>query len=127
MLRLLSLSSCLRLDYVSCLLTVVSTLLVGRKQWTGLLLGSLNSLLICAIGWRTAQFGFIPANLFCIGIYGFSIRSWLRETAPRQPIEAGQNAAESGAAGRTGFIARSSRRCLSRRVARTSSANICGD
>lgn len=79
----LSLSSCLRLDYLSCLLTVVSTVLVGRKQWSGLLIGSLNSLLICAIGWRTAQFGFIPANLFCIGIYGFSIRSWVKETARR--------------------------------------------
>jgi hypothetical protein len=70
-----------RLDYVSCSLTVLSTVLVGRRQWTGLLVGSVNSLLICAIGWRTAQFGFIPANLFCIGIYGFSIRSWLKKPA----------------------------------------------
>jgi hypothetical protein len=28
---------------------------------------------------RTSQFGFIPANLFCICVYSFSIRSWLKE------------------------------------------------
>jgi len=68
-----------RLDYLSCVLTVLSTLLVGRKQWTGLLLGGINSLIVCAIGWRTAQFGFIPANLFCIGVYTLSIRAWRRQ------------------------------------------------
>lgn len=83
------LSSWLRLDYLSCLLTVLSTALVGRKQWTGLLIGSVNCLIICAIGWRTAQFGFIPANLFCIGIYALSIRSWMRDTA-RAPADAKQ-------------------------------------
>ncbi len=98
MLRLLSLSSRVRLDYLSCLLTVVSTVLVGRKQWTGLLIGSLNSLLICAIGWRTAQFGFIPANLFCIGIYGFSIRSWLKGTVRDGLLKGGGEAADSSVA-----------------------------
>jgi hypothetical protein len=28
---------------------------------------------------RTSQLGFIPANLFCICIYAFSMRSWLKE------------------------------------------------
>lgn len=98
MFRLLSLSSCVHLDYLSCLLTVLSTILVGRKQWTGLLIGSLNSLLICAIGWRTAQFGFIPANLFCIGIYGFSIRSWLKDTVHGRPVEDARAETESGPA-----------------------------
>lgn len=111
----LSLSSCLRLDYLSCLLTVVSTILVGRKQWTGLLIGSLNSLLICAIGWRTAQFGFIPANLFCIGIYGFSIRSWLKETVPVRAEGDALEESESGtaleaAAGTADFTVRAARR-----------------
>ncbi len=72
-----------RLDYLSCLLTVASTVLVGRKQWSGLLLAGINSVLICAIGWRTSQYGFIPANLFCIGVYVFSIRSWRKQ--PHQP------------------------------------------
>jgi hypothetical protein len=71
-----------RLDYLSCCLTVLSTILVGRKQWSGLVVGSINCILICAIGWRTAQFGFIPANLFCIGIYGCSIRSWRKPPPP---------------------------------------------
>ena len=69
-----------RLDYLSCLLTVLSTLLVGRKHWTGLVVAAVNSVLICAIGWRTAQLGFIPANLFCIGVYVFSLRSWRRDS-----------------------------------------------
>lgn len=72
-----------RLDYLSCVLTVLSTILVGRKQWTGLLVGGINSVLICVIGLRTAQFGFIPANLFCIGVYALSIRSWMRKPGTR--------------------------------------------
>jgi hypothetical protein len=63
----------------------------GGRQWTGLLIGGINSLLIPAIGWRTAQFGFIPANLFCIGVYGLSIRPWRKETAHHRPVEDGQN------------------------------------
>ena len=69
-----------RLDYLSCCLTVLSTILIGRKQWFGMVVASMNSVIICLIGMRTAQFGFVPANLFCLAIYGFSIRSWLRES-----------------------------------------------
>jgi hypothetical protein len=69
----------LRLDYLSCLLTVLSTVLVGRKMWHGLVVAGVNSVLICLIGLKTSQFGFIPANLFCIAVYGVSIRSWRRE------------------------------------------------
>ena len=69
----------LRLDYLSCLLTVLSTILVGRKVWYGLVVAGVNSLLICIIGLKTSQLGFIPANLFCIGVYAMSIRSWRRE------------------------------------------------
>lgn len=67
------------LDYFSCLLTVLSTILVGRKLWMGLLVAAVNSVLICVIGLRTDQFGFIPANLFCIAVYAVSIRSWRRQ------------------------------------------------
>ena len=67
-----------RLDYLSCLLTVLSTILVGRKRWTGLVVASVNSVIVCVIGLKTGQFGFIPANLFCIGVYAFNIRSWVR-------------------------------------------------
>ena len=68
-----------RLDYLSCLLTVLSTVLVGRRMWHGLVVAGANSVLICVIGLRTSQLGFIPANLFCIAVYGMSIRSWRRE------------------------------------------------
>lgn len=69
----------LHLDYLSFLLTVLSTILVGRKLWMGLVVAAVNSALICLIGVRTAQFGFIPANLFCIAVYAVSIRSWRRQ------------------------------------------------
>jgi hypothetical protein len=68
--------SMLRLDYISCILTVVSTLLVGRKLWQGWVIAGANSALICLIGIRTAQFGFVPANLFCIALYSYNLRTW---------------------------------------------------
>ena len=68
-----------RLDYLSCFLTILATVLVGRKSWMGLLISILNSLIVCLIGIRTSQFGFIPANLVCICVYAFSIRSWLKK------------------------------------------------
>jgi hypothetical protein len=67
-----------RLDYFSCILTIVATVLVARKSWTGLVVSSMNCLIVCEIGLRTSQFGFIPANLFCICMYVFSIRSWIK-------------------------------------------------
>lgn len=67
-----------RLDYFSCLLTVIGTILIGRRSWYGLVVAGINSALICVIGFKTAQFGFIPANLFCIVAFVFSVRSWRR-------------------------------------------------
>jgi hypothetical protein len=67
------------LDSVSCALTVLSTVLVGKKLWTGLVVAGVNSVVICVIGLRTAQFGFIPANLFCIAVYAVSLRSWMKK------------------------------------------------
>src|SRR5690349_18911612 len=64
-----------RLDYISCILTVVSTVLIGRKYWEGWVLAGINSAVVCVIGFQTAQLGFIPANLFCIVLYGFNLRS----------------------------------------------------
>jgi hypothetical protein len=79
--------SLLRLDSLSCLLTVISTLLVGRKLWQGWVVAAVNSVIICAIALRTAQFGFLPANLFCIALYAHNLWSWRRtgtaETANR--------------------------------------------
>lgn len=72
-----------RLDYLSCCLTVLSTILVGQKRWVGLAVAGVNSAIICVIGVRTGQVGFIPANLFCIGVYVFSIRSWVKEDGAR--------------------------------------------
>ena len=65
-----------RLDYVSCALTVLSTILVGRRCWEGWVLAAINSVIICIIAMRTEQLGFIPANLFCIVLYGMNLRTW---------------------------------------------------
>jgi hypothetical protein len=65
-----------RLDYISCVLTILSTILVGRRMWQGWIIAGANSLIICLIGFRTTQLGFIPANLFCLAIYAHNIVSW---------------------------------------------------
>ncbi len=65
-----------RLDYISCVLTIVSTLMVGRRMWYGWLVAGVNSVVICAIGWQTRQFGFVPANLFCLALYVSNIYRW---------------------------------------------------
>jgi flagellar biosynthesis protein FliQ len=67
------------LDYLSCFLTVLATILLARKSWIGLLVAIVNSLIVCAIGLQTSQLGFIPANLFCICVYAFSMRPWLKK------------------------------------------------
>ena len=68
----------LRLDYISCLLTIVSTILIGKRLWYGWIVAGVNSLIICVIGIHTGQFGFIPANLFCLALYAWNLRSWTR-------------------------------------------------
>jgi hypothetical protein len=78
----------LRLDYLSCLLTIFSTLLIGRKKWQGWVVAGANSLVISVIGLRTAQTGFIPANLFCIAIYVYYILEWRRQPRRSSPREA---------------------------------------
>src|SRR5689334_22332620 len=72
----------LRLDYLSCGLTIASTVLIGRRKWQGWLVAAANSAVVCVIGVRTAQTGFVPANLFCLAIYGYNIFQW-RATAKK--------------------------------------------
>jgi hypothetical protein len=75
-----------RLDYVSCLLTVASTVMVGRRLWQGWILAALNSIVFCMIGFHTGQWGFIPANIFCLLIYSYNIHKWrvpLNQASPQ--------------------------------------------
>ena len=76
------------LDYLSCLLTICSTVLVGRRHWQGWVVAGANSVIISLIGLRTSQWGFVPANLFCIGIYLYNIWRW--RAAEREPALAGK-------------------------------------
>jgi hypothetical protein len=71
-------SDLVRLDYLSCILTVLSTILVGKRCWEGWALAAVNSVIICVIGVKTAQFGFVPANLFCLVLCGVNVRTWRR-------------------------------------------------
>jgi len=64
------------LSYFSCLLTIASTVMVGRRMWQGWVVAGINSVIISAIGLHTAQWGFVPANLFCLAIYAYNLRSW---------------------------------------------------
>ena len=70
-----------RLDCLSCVLTICSTILIGRRCWAGWMLAAANSLIICMIGLRTAQLAFIPANLFCIVLYAVNLRAWRKVEA----------------------------------------------
>ena len=81
--KLEMLSLVLRLDCLSCVLTIFSTILVGRRCWEGWVLAAANSLIICVIGLRTAQLAFIPANLFCIVLYAINLRTWRKATRIR--------------------------------------------
>jgi nicotinamide riboside transporter PnuC len=65
-----------RLDYISCVLTITSTILVGKKRWEGWVIAGINSALICVIAVNTSQLGFIPANLFCLALYAYNIWEW---------------------------------------------------
>jgi hypothetical protein len=72
------LSFVFRLDYLSCVLTVASTILVGRRCWEGWALAGVNSVIMCVIGLRTEQLGFIPANIFCMVVSAINLRAWRR-------------------------------------------------
>jgi hypothetical protein len=73
---MLNLLHMIRLDYLSCVLTVLATVLIGKKLWQGWVVAGINSAVVCIIGIRTAQFGFVPANLLCIAIYASNLASW---------------------------------------------------
>jgi hypothetical protein len=68
----------LRLDYISCVLTIASTILIGRRCWEGWILSGINSVVVCVIGLRTAQLGFIPANIFCVVVSAINLHAWRR-------------------------------------------------
>jgi hypothetical protein len=73
---MLNLLHSIRLDYLSCILTVFGTILLGKKLWQGWVVAAINSAVVCVIGLRTAQFGFVPANLFCIALYTSNVVTW---------------------------------------------------
>jgi hypothetical protein len=73
----------LRLDYISCVLTVLGTVLLGKKLWQGWVVAAINSAVVCVIGLRTAQFGFVPANLVCIALYASNLFTWRLRLPPQ--------------------------------------------
>lgn len=73
---MLNLLNIIRLDYLSCVLTVLATILIGKKIWQGWVVAAVNSAVVCVIGVRTAQFGFVPANILCIALYASNLVNW---------------------------------------------------
>lgn len=53
-------------------------------MWQGWIVASANSTVICVIALRTAQLGFVPANLFCLAIYGYNIAKWRSSNGGRE-------------------------------------------
>jgi hypothetical protein len=74
-----------RLDYLSCCLTILSTVLLGKRLWQGWIIAGANSVILCIIGLRTAQFGFVPANLFCLGLYAINLWNWRPKALATRP------------------------------------------
>ncbi len=87
----------LHLDYVSCLLTILSTLLIGKRLWYGWIIAAINSLVICVIGVQTAQYGLLPGNLLCIALYAHNLSNWRpgnqKEAAPEPALNQNREAA----------------------------------
>ena len=82
---MINLLQTIRLDYLSCVLTVLGTFLLGKKLWHGWVVCAINSAVVCVIGVRTAQFGFVPANLLCIALYTNNLVSWRFKTKSSSP------------------------------------------
>src|SRR5579871_636886 len=89
-----------RWDYLSCILTVVSTVLLGKRLWQGWVIAGANSIVVCIIGMKTAQFGLVPANIFCIGLYAINLWKWRPQELNRRPwvvrMSPGRASAERG-------------------------------
>jgi len=89
------------LDYISCLLTIISTILIGKRLWHGWIIAAINSLVVCVIGVQTAQYGFLLGNLFCIVLYAHNLANWRPETqkeaAPESSLNDSRKAAEESA------------------------------
>jgi hypothetical protein len=100
----LALVTALHLDYLSCLLTIASTVLVGRRMWQGWVVAAVNSVIISVIGLRTGQWGLVPANVFCLAIYAYNLRTWrapaVPATQPAMPEMAAQSDRPSSARSR---------------------------
>src|SRR5258708_28126650 len=76
-----------RLDYISCVLTISATILLGQKRWQGWMIAGINSILICDIAFNTSQLGFIPANVFCVGLYAYNILAWRKQIRAHRELE----------------------------------------
>jgi hypothetical protein len=91
----------LHLDYVSCFLTIISTILIGKRLWSGWIVAAINSLVVCVIGVQTAQYGFLPGNLLCIALYAHNLSSWRpatqKEAARGSSLDGTREAAEESA------------------------------
>src|SRR5260370_3982558 len=83
----------IRLDYLSCILTVLATVLIGKRLWQGWVVAAVNSSTVSLVCIRTAQFGFVPANLLCIALYTANLLNW--RPKPKASLEDSRAQADS--------------------------------
>lgn len=74
------------MDYLSCILTLVSTALVGKKRWQGFAIAGVNSALICMLARDAKQWGLIPANVVCMALYAKNIKKWRKEERTSESV-----------------------------------------
>jgi len=86
-----------RLDYISCVLTVSSAILLGQKRWQGWVIAGINSILICDIAVKTSQTGFIPANVFCVALYAYNILGWRKQIKTHRGVHRFSSGIDAGA------------------------------
>jgi len=65
--------------------------LIGKKLWQGWVVAGINSAVVCVIGIRTAQFGFVPANLLCIALYTSNLLNLAPEEAKPIALDTREN------------------------------------
>jgi hypothetical protein len=76
-----------RLDYISCVLTISATILLGKKRWQGWLIAGINSVVVCDIALNTSQLGLIPANVFCVALCTYNIVGWRKQIKAHRELD----------------------------------------
>src|SRR5258708_384647 len=67
----------MNLPLLTSVLSIATIVGVGRRQWWGQLFGVANCVVFMVIALH-GQWGYIPSNLICLGLYLSNARDWKR-------------------------------------------------